>query len=45
MIIFLRIFGTGKFFKEQENLKNDNIYSEIDQTLILMPQQTKKSDE
>ena len=35
------IFGTGKFFKEQENLKNDNIYSEIDQTL----QQTKKSDE
>ena len=32
------IFGTGKFFKEQENLKNDNIYSEIDQTL----QQTKK---
>ena len=35
------IFGTGKFFKEQENLKNDNIYSEIDQTL----EQTKKSDE
>ena len=35
------IFGTGKFFKEQTNLKNDNIYSEIDQTL----EQTKKSDE
>ena len=35
------IFGTGKFFKEQANLKNDNIYSEIDQTL----EQTKKSDE
>tara|TARA_B100000676_G_C17865323_1_gene725631 strand:- start:150 stop:839 length:690 start_codon:yes stop_codon:yes gene_type:complete len=35
------IFGTGKFFKEQTNLKNDNIYTEIDQTL----EQTKKSDE
>ena len=35
------IFGTGKFFKEQANLKNDNIYTEIDQTL----EQTKKSDE
>ena len=35
------IFGTGKFFKEQTNLKNDNIYSEIDKTL----EQTKKSDE
>ena len=35
------IFGTGKFFREQANLKNDNIYSEIDQTL----EQTKKSDE
>tara|TARA_Y100000768_G_scaffold375093_1_gene345542 strand:- start:641 stop:1330 length:690 start_codon:yes stop_codon:yes gene_type:complete len=35
------IFGTGKFFKEQTNLKNDNIYSEIDKTL----EQTKKSEE
>tara|TARA_B100001123_G_scaffold212186_1_gene239638 strand:- start:321 stop:755 length:435 start_codon:yes stop_codon:yes gene_type:complete len=27
------IFGTGKFFKEQENEKKENIYSDIDDIL------------
>ena len=35
------IFGTGKFFKEQENEKKENIYSNIDDML----NQSLKSDE
>ena len=35
------IFGTGKFFKEQEKVKKDNIYSDIDQAI----KQTPKSEE
>ena len=35
------IFGTGKFFKEQEKVKKDNIYSDIDQAI----KQTTKSEE
>ena len=27
------IFGTGKFFKEKQDEKNDNIYSDIDEML------------
>ena len=27
------IFGTGKFFKEQENMNKENIYSDIDDML------------
>ena len=35
------IFGTGKFFKEQEKEKKDNIYSDIDEAI----KQSPKSDE
>ena len=35
------IFGTGKFFKEQEKEKKDNIYSDIDDVIKHSP----KSDE
>ncbi len=35
------IFGTGKFFKEQEKEKKDNIYSEIDEVI----KQSPKSEE
>ena len=35
------IFGTGKLFKEQEKVKKDNIYSDIDQAI----KQTPKSEE
>ena len=31
------IFGTGKFFKEQEKVKKDNIYSDIDQAIKQTP--------
>ena len=31
------IFGTGKFFKEQEKEKKDNIYSDIDKALKETP--------
>ena len=35
------IFGTGKFFKEQEKEKKDNIYSNIDEVI----KETPKTDE
>ena len=35
------IFGTGKFFKEQSNVKRDNIYSDIDDAI----KQTDKKEE
>ena len=35
------IFGTGKFFKEQANVKKDNIYSDIDDAI----KQTDKNEE
>ena len=35
------IFGTGKFFKEQEKEKKDNIYSDIDEAI----KQSPKSEE
>ena len=35
------IFGTGKFFKEQEKVKKDNIYSDIDKAI----KETPKSEE
>ena len=35
------IFGTGKFFKEQEREKKDNIYSDIDEVI----KQTPKTEE
>tara|TARA_A100001011_G_scaffold400776_1_gene518629 strand:+ start:6061 stop:6747 length:687 start_codon:yes stop_codon:yes gene_type:complete len=35
------IFGTGKFFKEQEKEKKDNIYSDIDEAI----KQTPKTEE
>ncbi len=35
------IFGTGKFFKEQEKVKKDNIYSDIDKVI----KETPKSEE
>ena len=35
------IFGTGKFFKEQEKEKKDNIYSDIEDAI----KQSPKSDE
>ena len=36
------IFGTGKFFKEQEREKKDNIYSDIDEVI---KKETPKSEE
>ena len=36
------IFGTGKFFKEQEKEKKDNIYSDIDKVI---KKETPKSEE
>ena len=35
------IFGTGKFFKEQEKEKKDNIYSDIDKALKETPKPDK----
>ena len=32
-IVESNIFGTGKFFKEKQDVKSENIYSDIDEML------------